>query len=777
MQEATQEKVSGPGLSSAVVQEETYFTVCSMPGTLSIEMFGPSGQLTPDIQFVNLSEYAHKVVYTPTEHGAHIINVRTNDVHVVGSPFSVLVSAPETSGSKADSSSAPDEDNDIAPENDYVAGPGLTNATLDEPANFTIHSPSGRWYHVKISADGYYSGGSCHHTHSLVVYKPTVPGTYTISVHMDGGRQIRRSPWTVVVSAKDQVNDKKLDCTEDPGLEDTIYEKAVHGIIASGPGLTSANVNGTTEVKLSPLEYHIPQVCEAILMSPSGTTTRLSVSRLLGGTRFIHYTPTMPGVHTLSITFRGVHVRGSPFNVSVNDEGIDYAEGPGLVSAEVDVETFFDIKTKKPGRFIVTFSSGLTYNTYTLQENLHFTYSPKSYGKYTVSIMRDGCSHVRGSPFSVEIRSAKKTMVESVPISIPVAHIQAVLLSYTDMPIEMFRPLAQRLLEKDKMVDIALVSNNIGNSRDSLARLEVLLKGGVKLFKKDGNRFRDCDVFDSRESGSVKQLLSEYLMSLSGEDLEDARAAFKTFPHKIPVMDTSLFVHLQTVPLSITNPDVLFDCARAGVYQSTTGDILKSCMAEISKTTAQLTTDLALERAVTQNLRQEESARLSQISDLQHSVNQKKEHCEKLSDMISESDRQMGVVRCSLQNITTERDALLRDVRALEGWVKKQDDVITDLHARIATMTDERNKREVFFSDLFKTTDADLSVLRKKLDALTREYDNLVERHKDAISARNAAVSERDALVQKLDTVALGIKDALKIDPSMTPYDTRPLYE
>jgi len=455
--------VDGPGLNAGYVNIETYFTIHSLPGTHTVSIVGPSGNLTHDTYMMDCN---HQVKFTPTEPGHHVIRVTKDDKHVSGSPFSLQV---------CDSLGA-----------------------------------------------------------------------------------------------------------------------AVRGVTVSGPGLTEAVAGQSTHIVISPLEHSTYIPCKAKLWYNNRSNTLTSVVRG-DGTRIIHFTPSVCGVHTLKVTFDGVGVPGSPFTIDVAWR--ECVEGPGILSATVGVETYFDINTRVPGNFVVTVCNPnlVLARRYNVLDTLRCEYTPETTGQCIVAVMRvtpRGQISVTGSPFTLNVQPNSA----AVDVSIPVSDIQNLLLSYKDMPVPTYQSLAQKLLAEDRYASIQLVLNNIMDaSPDSLARLEILLRGGIKLFQKSGHRTNEnyISVFALRcypGNGDIQRLLIEYLMCLSGDDLEDARTAFKKYPNNVPIHRqhenqeqlTKLCIHIQAIPDSVRDPVVILDCARAGVFQARTEELTRQCLQEIA---------------------------------------------------------------------------------------------------------------------------------------------------------------------------------------------------
>ena len=343
------------------------------------------------------------------------------------------------------------------------------------------------------------------------------------------------------------MSDTKLK-TEPKGVDDLVQQCA-NGIAVTGLGLVSAQAGKNTDITVTGPAGDVNFSITGHGMLQVGGSRNLTDA---GGKVIFTYNVEHPGFYELRVFYAlnvlgdasPRNVRGSPFIVCVM--------APTISEADAQLET----PTETPTETVAETPAESVPETLT--------------------------------------ETVTATSEESFPVSVPDESIEKMLLSYKDMPIELFAPLAGRLLAKNKNADIHLVTNNLSFDEESGKRLRVLLQGGIKLFASNGFRTSKggFSVFSYGLSDTAKKYLAKYLLGLSGEDLDNARNAFqKKVPTNccftVPTPDSHddcvrLCIHLRVVPGRVTDHKVLVKCAQAGIFPDGDVELLKEHVAVLA---------------------------------------------------------------------------------------------------------------------------------------------------------------------------------------------------
>jgi hypothetical protein len=166
-----------------------------------------------------------------------------------------------------------------------------------------------------------------------VLYCPTDMGDHEISITADD-KHIPKSPWTAIVAGDIDPLNVYL---EGPGLKKCYVGKPTFfNIIARDSDNRDIRVGGDDfEVFLKdPTDQ---QTTNPIIIDDEGT-----------GTYKVTYTPAVPGVHTVSVKYRGENVRDSPFKVTAKDA----SAAPDNMKSNL-IGKIENIPAKKPYKFNV----------------------------------------------------------------------------------------------------------------------------------------------------------------------------------------------------------------------------------------------------------------------------------------------------------------------------------------------------------------------------------------------------------------------------------------
>ncbi|XP_056130431.1 LOW QUALITY PROTEIN: filamin-B [Lampris incognitus] len=340
------------------------------------EVTSPSGANQP-AELVAVGNGTYCVRFVPAEMGVHRVSVKYRGVHVPGSPFQFTVGPlGEGGASKV-----------------KAGGPGLEKAQVGEPAEFSIWTREAGAGGLSIAVEGPsraeisfedHKDGSCG-----VSYLAQEPGDYEVSVKFND-QHIPDSPYLVPVVAP--VHDaRRLTVT---GLQES-------GLKVNHPASFAVRLNGAQGNM------------EAKVHSPSGALEECAVTELERDKYAIRFIPRENGIHSIDVTFNGVHIPGSPFKVRVGEPGqtgepgLVSAYGAGLERGTTGTQSEFIINNTRagPGALAVTIEgpSKVKMDCQEIPEGYKVQYTPMAPGNYVISIKYGGPNHITGSPFKAKV--------------------------------------------------------------------------------------------------------------------------------------------------------------------------------------------------------------------------------------------------------------------------------------------------------------------------------------------------------------------------------------
>lgn len=377
-------KAEGPGIEETgmEINKETWFDVHTKGagrGDLSVHIKGPHG--TEEMKQENLERGLDHFTYTPTQSGEYVITIKYGGDNIPGSRFRVQVEPP-TDPSKC-----------------VAFGPGLSphGVRVNDPAKFTVRTKDAGHGEVDVNITGPngevpYEVEKSPYTYNYT-YQATEPGNYIVDVKFTG-EHVPNSPFPVAISDANKVT------IAGPGMDGEclpVSAPLVYQVDArnAGPG----------EVKCTVQNRESLQHSEEQTDSADGPKVIANGD----GTFMIKYTPTMPGLQKMNVTFGEATVPETPLRLSIFDPNEVQAYGPGLEDGNKSGEkTDFtvDMRTAGEGQLDVTIEGPQT-TPITIKDQANNVvkceYTPDSPGDYVINV-KYGDAHVPNSPFHVSAR-------------------------------------------------------------------------------------------------------------------------------------------------------------------------------------------------------------------------------------------------------------------------------------------------------------------------------------------------------------------------------------
>ncbi|OZC12621.1 hypothetical protein X798_00252 [Onchocerca flexuosa] len=355
---------------------------------LSASVRSPNGVEEPC--FIRQIDLAHiGISFSPREIGEHLITIKENERIIQESNFQV-----ET----GDASKV------------VVSGTGKTNAICQQDNNVIIDMHDSGCGNLSISIQGPSEAElKCIENKgnlANVVYRPTEPGIYILSVKF-AGVHVKDSPFTINCAGKGMGKVKES------------ISKEVKQAPAILPEQDTALYLHLENV--SPLDIN------ARIIHPNGYSEDAVVRDLGDNLYRIEFRPAMDGPHAVSIFYKGQHILGSPFQFTVGQitEVGSYkvrAAGFELKRAEANRKQSFNLYTREAGQgeleVTVEGPSKAELQFYEHEDgNCHFDYKIPKAGEYLISI-KFNAEHIPDSPFKVFVASVAEEVLHLELISL-----------------------------------------------------------------------------------------------------------------------------------------------------------------------------------------------------------------------------------------------------------------------------------------------------------------------------------------------------------------------
>ena len=337
-------------------------------GYIDVRCSGPNGPL--EVGITQEDDSVFRCTYEVSGAGKYVVEVDYDKQPAAQSPYEVQVASL------------------TKPDQVKAYGPGLKQIIVEQPAEFTVDTSNAGSGHVGVEIDGPMKcqakcvdkgNGIFHYT-----YVPMKMGSYTVIIAFSG-TLIPGSPFQV--SCELPAGKPDLVRAYGLGLERAIIqEKAEFTVDASkgGNGNIGVNIEG-------------PEECQVNSSEKGDSIFNCS------------YIATKPGTYTISITFAGTHIPGSPFRVNCNylagKPNQVRAYGSGLEQAYVDRQAEFNIDTSKGGngKVVVDIDGPSECHVNCVEKGdgiFYCTYRATKPGTYKVIVKFDN-AHIPDSPFRV----------------------------------------------------------------------------------------------------------------------------------------------------------------------------------------------------------------------------------------------------------------------------------------------------------------------------------------------------------------------------------------
>jgi len=395
----------GPGLEGGHSKKPTHFTIVAK--NKKGDPVGAGGDrfdvkitdpYNSDIktETVDNKDGTYTVSYRPLDNGKHTITVQHEGKNIANSPYHVSI---DTDPNDADASGS----------NAY--GPGLQEAVVGEPANFTIQARTKKG--DKLTHGGHPFGVEVIGPDDSVVeakiidnkdgtytasYHPTEPGKHRVEVVLRGENplfydHLANSPF--IVDADVGV-DAAQSLVFGPGVEDGVLNTKPATFTIQSRDRNGENVNkGDTPYEVKVTDQNGKTLDSPIVDNGDGTYT-------------VTYDPTGVGRHKVDVRLKGKPVGNTPVSVNVK-EGASY-EHTGIESFSFVIRTktkankdkkeggeTFDVSIKKGSEEIKTAKvNDIGDGTYSV------SYTLPSSGDYNINVLLNN-HHIKGSPWKQTI--------------------------------------------------------------------------------------------------------------------------------------------------------------------------------------------------------------------------------------------------------------------------------------------------------------------------------------------------------------------------------------
>ena len=269
---------AGPGITGDFAGKETNFLVRGrVPewAKLDVAVLSPTGNKLP-LKHHTTSTKATSYQYSPPIPGSYTVEVKLDNEHIPGSPFSVPHSAPS------------------AADKCIASGPALSKAHVGETAEFSVNCEEGGPGDLVVEIHGPTGNVGTEiieptNRNYKVKFTPLESGPHTVSVQWDG-KHVQNSPFTCLVT-----DPKKC--------------------VASGAGLTGAVVGERQNFTVK-TDKAGPGTLSAEARGPSGNTVPVQIRDEGKGNFNCSWVPQEKGAHTIDVRWSDAPISGSPFKVN-----------------------------------------------------------------------------------------------------------------------------------------------------------------------------------------------------------------------------------------------------------------------------------------------------------------------------------------------------------------------------------------------------------------------------------------------------------------------------
>nr|XP_003410088.1 filamin-B isoform X1 [Loxodonta africana] len=285
-------------------------------GKIDAKVHSPSGAVE-ECHVSQLEPDKYAVRFIPHENGVHMIDVKFNGSHVVGSPFKVRVGEPGQAGNPALVSAygAGLEGGTTGIQSEFFinttrAGPGTLSVTIEGPSKVKMD--------CQETPEGY-----------KVMYTPMAPGNYLIGIKYGGPNHIVGSPFKAKVTGQRLVSPGSANETSSILVEsvtrsstETCYSAIPKAssdaskVTSKGAGLSKAFVGQ----KSSFLVDCSKAGSNMLLIGVHGPTTpceEVSMKHVGNQQYNVTYVVKEKGDYVLAVKWGEEHIPGSPFHVTV----------------------------------------------------------------------------------------------------------------------------------------------------------------------------------------------------------------------------------------------------------------------------------------------------------------------------------------------------------------------------------------------------------------------------------------------------------------------------
>ncbi len=329
----------------------------------------------------------------PSALGKLMVHVRCGGYEIDGSPFKIRVMPPPV------------------PENVRVFGQGIQDGYVGQEGQFTIDVSDAGYGYVSFKVHGPKRAFKIHMSHHpnvddaiLAQYYPGIAGTYTISV-LWSNVHVPGSPFAVTVH----------ECL--PGMNE-----ANHRLSITKPPLAKKCIVSGPDIPLEdrdPVELIVdtsnagPGCLLSKLVSESSPNVLVDIKQVEPKIYRLAFTPSIPELYTLTVTWGGEDVPGSPFELDLSPpkpNAVVVKEAPSAtVQAGEAIKVCFGTKMAGRGQLTATCTGrecgeipvmiSQSRNP-TLKYDVELT--PFDKDVYSLNVLWAG-EHVKGSPFRINL--------------------------------------------------------------------------------------------------------------------------------------------------------------------------------------------------------------------------------------------------------------------------------------------------------------------------------------------------------------------------------------